>query len=405
VRPTHAVLMIALTAGCNKAESAGKGGGGGPGGGGPPAMPVEAATARGDTVVDAILATGQIEAIQSIELRPDVEGRLVQILVREGSPVAQGTALFKIDDAELKAQVAQIEAERDLARQSLTRTRELLQQKASSQAELERAEATMRSNEAQLERLKTRLARTVVRAPFAGVMGQRFVSLGDYVTTDTRLAALQTVSPQRATFQVPERYAEQLEPGQSVTFRVAALPGREFTGKVDFVDPIVQLPGRTIMVKARVPNPKRELQAGMFIEARLATATRPNAVVIPEDAVLPLQGSNFVWVVADGKATRRQVELGVRTPGFVEVKSGVERAEQVVVGGQERLAEGAPVQATLVERRPLGGREETAVVDTVTTRPVDSAGATKTSGESTSQADSAAAQPARGNSAKEEARK
>jgi membrane fusion protein, multidrug efflux system len=369
VRPTHAVLMIALLAGCNKAESAGEGGGGGPGGGGPPAMPVEAATARADTVVDAIISTGQIEAMQSIELRPDVEGRLVQILVREGSLVRQGTPLFKIDDAELKAQVAQIEAERDLARQSLTRTRELLQQKASSQAELERAEATMRSNEAQLDRLKTRLNRTLVRAPFSGIVGQRYVSLGDYVTSDTRLAALQTVSPQRASFQVPERYAEQLEPGQSVTFRVAALPGREFTGTVDFVDPIVQLPGRTIMVKARVPNPRRELQAGMFIEARLATAVRPNAVVIPEDAVLPLQGSNFVWVVTDGKAARRQVELGVRTPGFVEVKSGVESAEQVVVGGQERLAEGAPVQATMVERRPFGGREETAAVDTARTRP------------------------------------
>ena len=89
MRPTHAVLMIAVMAGCNKAESAGEAGGGGPGGGGPPAMPVEAATARADTVVDAILATGQIEAMQSIELRPDVEGRLVQILVREGSPVAQ----------------------------------------------------------------------------------------------------------------------------------------------------------------------------------------------------------------------------------------------------------------------------------------------------------------------------
>jgi len=371
VRSTRAaILMLAALTACKKAESGGEGGAGGPGGGGPPAMPVEAASARADTVVDAILATGQIEAMQSIELRPDVEGRLVQILVREGSPVAQGTALFKIDDAELKAQVAQFEAERDLARQSLTRTRDLLAQKASSQAELERAEATMRSNEAQLELLKVRLGRTLVRAPFAGVMGQRYVSLGDYVTTTTRLAALQTVSPQRASFQVPERYAEQLQPGQSVTFRVAALPGREFTGRVDFVDPIVQLPGRTIMVKARVPNPRRELQAGMFIEARLATAVRPNAVVIPEDAVLPLQGSNFVWVVADGKATRRQVELGVRTPGFVEVKSGVENAEQVVVGGQERLAEGAPVQATLVQRRPMGGREETAVVDSAT---VDSA--------------------------------
>ena len=353
-----AILMLALAA-CNKAESTGKGPGGAGGeGGGPPAMPVEAAAARTDTVIDAILATGQIQALQSIELKPDVEGRLVQILVREGSPVARGTPLFKIDDAELRAQVAQATADRDLARQSLARTRELLGQKASSQAELERAEATMRSNEAQLERLKVRLDRTLVRAPFAGVMGQRFVSLGDYVNTDTRLVSLQTVSPQRASFQVPERYADQLKVGQQVSFRVAALPGRQFTGKVDFVDPVVQLPGRTITVKARVPNPRRELQAGMFIEARLATDVRPNAVVIPEDAILPLQGASFVWVVNGGKATRRQVELGVRTPGFVEVKNGVENAEQVVVGGQERLAEGAPVQAKLVERRPANAAVE-----------------------------------------------
>ncbi len=315
-------------------------------------MPVEAAVARTDTVVDAILATGQIEALQSIELRPDIEGRIAQILVREGSPVGKGAALFKVDDAELTAQVARAEADRDLARQSLARTRDLLGQQASSQAELERAEATARSNEAQLALLKVRLDRTTVRAPFAGVAGQRFVSLGDYVTTDTKLLALQTVSPQRASFQVPERYADQLKSGQEVTFRVAALPGKEFTGRVDFVDPVVQLPGRTILVKALVPNPRRELQAGMFIEASLATAVRPSAVVVPEDAVLPLQGANFVWVVTGGKATRRQVELGVRTPGFVEIKSGVEAAEQVVVGGQERLGEGAPVAAKIVDRTP-----------------------------------------------------
>ncbi|MFL5533533.1 MAG: efflux RND transporter periplasmic adaptor subunit [Gemmatimonadales bacterium] len=360
MKPIHIVLlMLAALAGCNRAESEGKGseGGGGPGGG-PPAMPVEAAAARSDTVVDAILATGQIEAMQSIDLRPEVEGRLVQILIREGALVVRGTPLFKIDDAELKAQVAEVTAERDLARQSLTRTRDLLSQKASSQAELERAEATMRSNEAQLERLRVRLERTLVRAPFAGVVGQRFVSLGDYVNSDTRLVSLQTVTPQRASFQVPERYADQLKLGQRVNFRVAALPGRDFSGKVDFVDPMVKLPGRTIMVKAVVPNPRRELQSGMFIEARLATDVRPNAVVIPEDAVLPLQGASFVWVVNNGKAARRQVELGVRTPGFVEVKNGVESNEQVVVGGQERLAEGAPVQAKLVERRPATASQE-----------------------------------------------
>jgi membrane fusion protein (multidrug efflux system) len=348
-----------LIAACNDAESAGKPGvGGAAGSSGPPAMPVEAAAARTDTVVDAILATGQIEAMQSIELRPEIEGRLAQILVHEGAEVPQGAPLFKVDDAELKAQVDRAEADRDLARQSLSRTRDLLAQKASSQAELERAEATARSNEAQLQLLRVRLERTMVRAPFAGVVGQRFVSLGDYVTTDTRLASLQTISPQRAAFQVPERYADELKRGQRVTFRVAALRDKEFTGRVDFVDPVVQLPARTIMVKALVPNPRRELQAGMFIEARLATAVRPNAVIVPEDAVLPIQGNTFAWVVRGGKATRRQIELGVRTPGFVEVKSGIESGEQVVVGGQERLSEGAPAAVKLVDRTPPTQRED-----------------------------------------------
>jgi membrane fusion protein (multidrug efflux system) len=350
-------LAATLAAACSKAESAANGKQPGAGGGAPPPMPVEVAVAASDTVVDAINASGQIEAIQSIELRPEIEGRLIRILVREGALVARGTALFKVDDAELRAEVARAEAERDLARQALGRTRELLAQRASSQADLERAEATARSTEAQLEILSVRLRRTTVRAPFAGVVGQRFVSLGDYVTTDSRLAALQTVDPQRAAFQVPERYAEDLAVKQRVVFRVAALPGREFTGFVDFVDPVVQLPGRTIMVKAQVPNPKGELQAGMFIEARLATAVRPGAVVIPEDAVLPLQGTNYVWVAKDGKAARRQVELGVRSPGFVEARSGVEGGEQVVVAGQERLSEGAPVAPRVVERSREAPRE------------------------------------------------
>lgn len=358
MRVLLAVGLAAALGACNKAAPEAKGGGGGGGGGGsgaggrqgPPAMPVEVALARTDTVVDAITASGQIEAVQSVELRPEVEGRLVRILVREGAEVAEGAPLFKVDDGELKAQVARAAADRDLARQALERTRELFRQRASSQADLERAEATARSTQAQLDLLALRLERTTVRAPFAGVAGQRFLSVGDYVTTDTRLLALQTVTPQRAVFQVPERYADQLRVGQQVVFRVAALPGKEFTGTVDFVDPAVRLPGRTITVKARVPNPRRELQPGMFIEARLATAVRPEAVVIPEDAVLPLQGASYVWVVKDAKATRRQVGLGVRTPGFVEARSGVEAGEQVVVGGQERLSEGMPVAVRVVDR-------------------------------------------------------
>ena len=118
------------------------------------------------------------------------------------------------------------------------------------------------------------------------------------------------------------------------------------------MDPVIQLPGRTIMVKARAPNGQRLLQPGMFIEARLVTAVRPGAIVIPEEAVVPLQGANVVRVVSDGKAERRSATLGVRTPGFVEVTTGVDAGAQVVVGGLELLAPGAPVQAKLVERVP-----------------------------------------------------
>jgi membrane fusion protein (multidrug efflux system) len=264
--------------------------------------------------------------------------------------VAQEAPLFQVDSTMLAAQVAQLAALRDLAQQDLARAKELIAQNAASAADLERAEAASRSADAQFRLQNTRLARTTVRAPFAGVVGQRFVSLGDYVTTSSRLVTLQTVTPQRATFQVPERYARALKLRQQVTFRVGAIPGRDFAGEVDFVDPVVQLPGRTILVKARAPNPQRLLQPGMFIEARLVTAARPKAVVVPEDAVVPVQGANFVWVVTEGKASRRQVGLGVRTPGFVEITSGVDAGEQVVVGGLEVLFPGAPVMARVVDR-------------------------------------------------------
>ena len=354
-RPAAKALVLgfawAFATACGDAEAGGAAQGGFGGGDGPPPMPVDVSVAVRDTAIEAISATGQIEAVQSIELRPDVDGRIVEILVREGAIVGAGTPLFKVDDAELVAQTARLEAERDLAAQSLARTRELLAQDAASQAELEQTEARARGTQAELELTQLRLERTVVRAPFGGVVGQRFVSLGDYVTTSTGLVTLQTVDPQRAVFDVPERYAARLELGQAVSFRVAAVTDRSFQGVVDFVDPVVQLPGRTILIKAQVGNPDRVLQSGMFIEARLATEIRADAVIVPEDALLPLEMGTFVWVVTpEGTATRRAVILGIRRPGFVEIVDGVQAGEPVVVGGLERLFEGARVMPNQVER-------------------------------------------------------
>lgn len=350
---TQIVLMLLAVVACGSETPQG-----GPGGrGGPPVVAVEVALPLRDSVVDAIVATGQIEAMQHVALRPDVDGRVVELLVREGQRVDAGTPLLKIDDAELTAQVERARADRDLARQALERTRTLLADRAAAAADLERAEAQHRVAQSSLDLLELRLSRTVVRAPFSGVVGQRRVSVGDYVTSQRELLMLQSVAPVRAVFQVPERYAAALATGQAVSFRVAALASRTFTGRVDFVDPAVTLPARTITVKALAANPDGALQPGMFAEVRLATDVRADAIIVPEEAIAPAASGAFVWVVADGKVTRRAVELGVRTPGFVEVRRGLDAAEQVVVGGLDRLFEGAEVTATVVGRRPQGGGE------------------------------------------------
>ncbi|MGH7468198.1 MAG: efflux RND transporter periplasmic adaptor subunit [Longimicrobiales bacterium] len=323
----------------------------GPPGGMPP-MPVDVDSARRQPIVDAVRATGRIEAVQAVELRPDEQGRVTLLQFHEGQSVEAGTPLVKIDDAMLRAQAERAAADRDLTKQQLERVRRLRSENASSPADLERAEAAARSADAAVALLALQIERTNVRAPFGGVVGQRFVSVGDYVTNGTRLLTLQTVDPQRAVIEVPERHAVQLRPGQTVQFTVAAQPERVFSALVEFIDPVVQSTSRTILVKASAPNGSRVLRPGMFIEARLATGTRNNAIVVPEDAVQPLRTANVVWAIADKKASRRVVQLGVRAQGMVEVLSGIEAGELVVVGGLERMAEGMAVEPRMRAKSP-----------------------------------------------------
>jgi membrane fusion protein (multidrug efflux system) len=308
-----------------------------------PPMPVDVDTARVRPIVDAVRATGRIEAVQAVDLRSDEQGRITALLFHEGQYVARGTPLVRIDDSMLRAQAERADADRDLAQQQLARVRKLREQNAAPPADLERAEAAARSAAAALSLLQLQIARSVVRAPFAGVVGQRFVSVGDYVTSQSPLLTLQTVDPQRAVIEVPERHAASLRQGQTVEFTVAAEPQRKFAARVDFIDPVVDNTNRTITVKGLAPNRDRLLKPGMFIEARLATAVRDKAIVIPEDAIQPLRTANIAWVVENGKASRRVVQLGVRSAGFVEVLSGVKAGEMVVVGGLERMGEGMPI--------------------------------------------------------------
>ena len=347
-----AVITLLLVGGCGKGGDAQAAAGGPPGG--MPPMPVDVDTARVGRVVDNVRATGRIEAVQSIELRPDEQGRITELLFHEGQYVARGTPLVRIDDEMLRAQAARAEAERDLARQKLARAERLRTDNANAPADYDEAAAGARAAEAALAALQLQIQRSTVRAPFSGVVGQRFVSLGDYVTSSSRLLALQTTDPQRAVIEIPERHASDLRIGQTVEFTVAARPGRVFRAVVDFVDPTVQTESRTILVKGRATNPGGVLKAGMFIEARLATGTRAGAVVVPEDAIQPLRTANVVWAIVGGKASRRTVTLGARTAGLVEVLTGVNAGEMVVVGGLERMNEGMAVAPRMHGARVSG---------------------------------------------------
>src|SRR6266542_2487520 len=234
------LLVIATLNSCSKppASAQKKGGGGaaaGPPGGAMPPMPVDVDTARAQSIVDAVRATGRIEAVNAVDLRPDADGRVTQLLFFEGQNVSKGQALLRIDDALLRAQAARASADRDLARQQLARVKRLREQNASSPADLERAEAQGHSADAALALLQLQIDRATVRAPFSAVV------------------------------EVPERHAVQLSRGQELEFTVAAQPGRVFKARVEFIDPVVNGSNRTILVKANAPNHDRLLRPGMFI--------------------------------------------------------------------------------------------------------------------------------------------
>lgn len=333
---------------------------GGDGGGqsGPRASQVEVAVAARDTLRVTVRAVGTLEADQRVELAAEVDGRITGIDVTEGADVRQGEVMLRIDEDQLRSQVraadaaltrARQEAE-NLARQK-ARNETLLEQGAISKQAYDdlktRAEAAVADSQAAAANLalaRTRLADARVRAPFAGRAGVRQVDLGQYVRVGDPLITLVDNDPLEIEFTVPERYLGQLATGQDVQVEVASAPGRAYDGTVTFVSPEVDVASRAVTMKASIPNPDAELRAGQFANAVLVLEERPDALIVPEAAIVPRGGQNLVFVVRDGTAHRNEVRLGEREPGRVQILEGIAAGDTVVVAGQQRLTEGTPVR-------------------------------------------------------------
>lgn len=316
---------------------------GGPGAGAPQAVTVEAVKVVRASLPQAITAVGSLRSDESVTLRPEVAGRIATIGFAEGQRVQKGAILVRLDPTVNEAEVKQARANMTLAKSKYDRAVDLAKSNFISGQARDEAESNMKVAEAALAVAEAKLAKTEIKAPFSGIIGLRQVSLGDYVKEGADLVNLEAVDPLKVDFRVPEVYMKQVRAGQPIEIALDAIPGRTYAGRVFAINPLVDAAGRAIVIRAQVSNPDTSLRPGMFARVRLITEERQDALVLPEQALVPSGSEQFVFRVVDGKAQRARVEIGQRGDGRVEIRQGVGPEDVVVVAGQLKLREGVPV--------------------------------------------------------------
>jgi membrane fusion protein, multidrug efflux system len=331
---------------------------GGPGAPGGP-VAVEVARAEVMTLTDDVQAVGSLKSSQGVMLRPEVSGRIARLDFSDGQRVRRGQLLVQLDDTLQRAQLQQAEAQASIARTNLQRSRELLAQNFVSQSAVDQNAASLQVAEAQVALAQAQLARMKVLAPFDGTAGLKLVDVGDYVKDGADIVNIEDLAALTVQFALPERYIDRLRTGQAVEVAVDALPGRSFKGRVTAVDSQVDANGRALQVLAAVDNPGALLKPGMFARPRVVFSQRVGAVVVPEEALVPLGASQFVFKVVDGAdgqkvAQRLEARVGLRQPGKVEIVEGLQAGEMVVTAGQARLLRGERVPVRVVDLAHVG---------------------------------------------------
>ena len=323
---------------------------------------VTVAVAALETVRDRAEAVGTTLADQAIEIVPLASGRLVEIAYQPGEPVEAGAILARLDDTIERADLAEAEAMAQESVSALERGRRLRASNNIAEATLVELQAAASAAQARVDRATQRLEDRIVRAPFDGVVGLRRVDLGARVDNDTVLTTLDDRRQMTVEFSLPEIFYGRVSRGLPVTARSTSFPDRDFDGTIGTVDTRIDTTSRSFRVRASLPNPDLLLPAGLFVLVDVTLSER-EAVVIPEEAVLTEAGRTVVYVAADERAERRGVELGQRTVGLVEIRSGVEPGELVVTRGLQRMRDGVGIRYEPPEaddEAPANGREQVA---------------------------------------------
>jgi membrane fusion protein, multidrug efflux system len=343
----------------NKAqkEMAGGRGAGGPGkgpggkGGGMPPMRVNGVVLQPQPFASKLAVTGSIEANEQVEIRSEISGLVRSISFEEGSSVSKGQVLLKIDDAELRAQIAQAQTKQSLAAENERRANLLLKKEAISQEEYDVARADLKSAQAQTQLIQAQLSKTTIRAPFSGRIGLRAISAGGYLTPQTVVANLVNMNPVKISFSVPEKYSNQVKVNTPINFTIAG-SGKVYTATVYAIEPGIEAATRTLQLRARAENPDGTLLPGSFANIELPLSVIENALLVPSEAVIPIQGGKKVFVTENGKAKEVKIETSTRTEKDVLVTAGLAAGDTVLTTGIMTLKAGSPVKVKIAGGQP-----------------------------------------------------
>ena len=300
-----------------------------------------------DRLRHTIRAVGTLRANESILIRPEIAGRIRQVWFEEGQTVEKDQLLVDLDDSELQAELAQAAAQLKVSRLTYERLKQLdLDGKRYvTKQQLDEVAGALHVSQANHALYATRLAKTKIRAPFAGITGIRRVSPGDFVGAGLDIVNLEDLAQLKIDFKVPETLLRHLAPGQPIELTTDAYPGETFHGAVYVIDPQVEMTTRSVQVRARIPNPQQRLRPGMFAQVLLTYGQEERALLIPEEAVVPKQEKIYVYLAREGTAQQREITLGTRTRGFVQVLNGLTEQDTVIRVGHHKLQEGDPIIA------------------------------------------------------------
>ena len=322
----------------------GKGGPGGPGGRPARVIAVEGYIAEAHESGKTFTAMATLEPLNNVQLTAAASGRLTNLYAKDGAQVQKGALLAKIDDSELRAQLKQAESNQQLAQQKFDRVKTLFEKDGATKADMEAAEASLKSAEASVELIKAQIAKTEVRAPFSGKLGFVDVSVGAWLNSGTPIAELSEVDRLKAKFALPQRYASVIKVGDKISLKDAER-NVEKQGVVSALDAVISESSRTRRVMVDVDNAKGELIAGSFVSVNVAMeASNVQSFTIPSEAMILDREGAYVFVSQGGKAKIKHITTGLRTPMSVQVLSGLDVGDTVIVSGIVSLRPGADVK-------------------------------------------------------------